>query len=249
MAGNQNPIFSRIGDIQGGVTLQTAAADYNGQSNNNSCVFVADNTNGGFIQRLRFKATGTNIATVARIYINNGNAQHVSVCSTPGTPTIANTTGGTLPVASYSAKVQALDARGAPTAWSTNSAVTAIAGGAANVSWTAVANAACYRVAIGLTGGNEGVILPTTNATFILVTSIDNFTNTDIRDLGQPQLLLNNYLFGEVSLPATTGTATAATVEIEYPMNVALPPGFRILVGLGTTVGNSWICTAIGGKY
>jgi len=249
MAGNQNPIFSRVGDIQGGVTLQTAAADYTGQSNNNSTVFVADNTNGGFVQRLRFKATGTNIATVARIYINNGNAQHVSVCSAPGVPTIANTTGGTLPVATYTARVQALDARGAPTAWSSNSALTAVAGGAANVSWSAVANAAAYRVAIGLTGGNEGVVLPQTNATFILVTSIDNTVNTAICDLGQAQLLLNNFFFGEVSLPATTGTATAATAEIEYPMNVALPPGYKVIVGLGTTVGNSWICSAIGGKY
>ena len=59
----------------------------------------------------------------------------------------------------------------------------------------------------------------------------------------------NNSFFGQVSLPGTTASNTAATVEIDYPMNVALPPGFRIYVGLGTTVAAGWVCTAIGGKY
>jgi hypothetical protein len=59
----------------------------------------------------------------------------------------------------------------------------------------------------------------------------------------------NNTFYGQISLPATTAINTAATVEIDYPMNFALNPGFRIYVGLGTTVAASWICTAIGGKY
>jgi predicted ribonuclease toxin of YeeF-YezG toxin-antitoxin module len=59
----------------------------------------------------------------------------------------------------------------------------------------------------------------------------------------------NNTFYGQVSLPATTAINTAATVEIDYPMNVALNPGFRIYAGLGTTVAASWVCTAVGGKY
>ena len=59
----------------------------------------------------------------------------------------------------------------------------------------------------------------------------------------------NNSLYGQVSLPATTAIATAATVEIDYPMELAINPGFRIYVGLGTTVAAGWVCTAIGGKY
>lgn len=59
----------------------------------------------------------------------------------------------------------------------------------------------------------------------------------------------NNVLFGQVSLPGTTAINTAATVEIDYPMNVALPAGFRIYVGLGTTVSAGWICAAVGGAY
>lgn len=59
----------------------------------------------------------------------------------------------------------------------------------------------------------------------------------------------NNSFYGQVSLPATTAINTASTVEIDYPMDIALNPGFRIYVGLGTTVAAGWVCVAIGGKY
>jgi hypothetical protein len=59
----------------------------------------------------------------------------------------------------------------------------------------------------------------------------------------------NNTFFGEVSLPATTAIATAATVEIDYPVNFALKPGFRIYAGLGTAVAAGWLVTPIAGNY
>ena len=59
----------------------------------------------------------------------------------------------------------------------------------------------------------------------------------------------NNSFYGQQSLPGTTATNTAATTEIDYPMNIALPAGFRIYVGLGTTVAAGWVCVAVGGKY
>ena len=59
----------------------------------------------------------------------------------------------------------------------------------------------------------------------------------------------NNTFYGQVSLPATTAINTAATAEIDYPMDFALNPGFRIYVGLGTTVAAGWVCTALGGIY
>lgn len=59
----------------------------------------------------------------------------------------------------------------------------------------------------------------------------------------------NNVFYGEISLPATTAIATAATVELDYPMNIALNPGFRIYVGLATAVAAGWVVTPIGGKY
>lgn len=140
MAGNASPIFSRVAEIDfGAATLATvSAADYTGVGAHNQLCFTADATNGGYLQRLRFKAIGTNVAAVARIYINNG--------STNGTAT-------------------------------------------------------------------------------------------------------NNSFYGEISLPATTASTTAATVDIDYAMNMALPPGFRIYVGLGATVAAGWIVTAIGGAY
>ncbi len=145
MAANTAPIYSIQGDnsVNDGTTMPstftTAAADYTGATaTHNKLVFTADATNGGFIQRLRFKAIGTNTASVARVFINNGSA---------------NTTAA------------------------------------------------------------------------------------------------NNAFYGEVSLPATTAIATAATIEVDYPMNFALKAGFTIYVGLGTTVAAGWVCTPIGGQY
>ena len=140
MAGNASPIFSRVGAIGGiGVTtLTTAAADYTGISANNQTAFTADATNGGYVQRIRLKAIGTNVASVARIYINNG--------STKGTAT-------------------------------------------------------------------------------------------------------NNVLYGELSLPATTASATAGTIDIDYPLNIALPASYTLVVGLGTTVAAGWVVSVIAGAY
>lgn len=59
----------------------------------------------------------------------------------------------------------------------------------------------------------------------------------------------NNAFYGEVSLPATTANAAAATVDVDYAMNIALPPGFRIYIGLGTVVAAGWSCVPIAGKY
>lgn len=141
---NNLPIYSRVGDVSNNGTtgmnqLITAAAnDFTGAGANNSLVWTADATSGGFIQRLRMKAGGTNVASVMRIFLNNGSA---------------NTTAS------------------------------------------------------------------------------------------------NNVFYGEVSLPATTASATSATVEIDYAMNFALNPGFRIYVGLATAVAAGWVVTGIGGEY
>jgi hypothetical protein len=59
----------------------------------------------------------------------------------------------------------------------------------------------------------------------------------------------NNVFYGEQSLPATTASTTAATVDIDYMINFALPPGWRIYVGLGAAVAAGWVVTPIAGKY
>jgi hypothetical protein len=148
MAANTSPIFVRRGDVSSNgstgmaPTLTTAAADYDGSSANNQCVFTADSTNGGLIRGVRFSAKGSNVATVARIYTNNGS------------------------------------------------------------------------------------------------------TNTSAA---------NNSLSGQISLPATTASASTATMDVDFIFpggGLPLNAGFRIFAGLGTTVSAGWVATPIlGGVY
>ena len=154
MPANTVPIFSRLGDVASdAAAAQSAALTTNESASSGfangisgTLVFTADATNGGYVKKLRLKARSyadgvnlaNNVASVARVYINNG-------------------------------------------------------------------------------------LTPATAA--------------------------NNHLYGEISLPATTGIATAAISEIDYIMDIALPAGFRVYVGLGTTVAAGWVVTPIGGKY
>lgn len=64
-----------------------------------------------------------------------------------------------------------------------------------------------------------------------------------------PGTAVNNVLIGEVALPATAYTIAAATPDIEYPLNIALPPGYKLYAGIATAVTTGWAVTVIGGKY
>lgn len=139
MSGNVQPIFSKAGSIQWSTTtLTTGSNTYDGTNAAAQLVCTADATNGSFIQKLRFKAIGTNVVTVARIFINNGASNAVAA---------------------------------------------------------------------------------------------------------------NNYFFGEITLPAISASAVNSTVDVEYPMNIALPAGYKIYVMLGTTVAAGWIVGIVGGNY
>jgi hypothetical protein len=143
MAANINPIFTISGDLSTNVgtgmsqAILTAAADYTGANANNTLIFTAG-ANGAYLQRIRAKAIGTNAASVARVYVNNGSIH--------------------------------------------------------------------------------------TTAT-------------------------NNAFYGEFTLPATVIIATAATSEIDYPLNFALNAAFTIYVGLGTSVLAGWVFTMVAGQY
>jgi hypothetical protein len=71
MAGNNLAIYSRVGVIGFGQSLATANTAKDG-TGTVITIFTADATNGGRVERVRFRAKGTNIAAVARIFINNG---------------------------------------------------------------------------------------------------------------------------------------------------------------------------------
>src|SRR6266568_4806657 len=143
MAANTNPIYTGTPDVQWGT-----GADGNGGTANTPLktqntaldgtgtvytVFTADATNGGYVRSIMAKAAGTNIASVLRVFVNNGSASSTAA---------------------------------------------------------------------------------------------------------------NNSLIGEISLPATTAATAAATQNIEYPINFALPAGFKINVTLGTSVAAGWYPTA-----
>lgn len=146
MAANTAPIYSKEGDVQWGSTdgnggsagaLKTANTAKDG-TGTVLTVFTADVTNGGRVERIRFRAAGTNVATVARVFINNG---------------------------------------------STNSTAA------------------------------------------------------------------NNVLYDEITLPSTTLSEVAALTNQELVLGVALPPGYKINVTIGTTVSAGYFVSVVGGKY
>lgn len=249
MAGNTAPIYSRVGDVQGGDILTTQAADFTGQGIQNVVVYTADATNGGYIQRLRFKAvaSGANVATVARVYYNNGQSRFIGQATTPGTPTgTPSTSGGTLLSGTYFARIVSIDQYGGRSAASVESASVSVTGPTGSIawSWTASTNGpASYRIYVGPTAGGQLSYFTSNTNSYTQTTAVGT------RDNLTAAVSNNNCLIGEISLPATATSTAVATVDIDYPLNFALPPGGRIIVGLGTTVATGWIVTGIGGEY
>jgi hypothetical protein len=257
MPANIQPIFTRLSDIQGGVLLIGAAADTIGTNANNSVVATADPTNGSYFQKLRFKVTGTVVATVARIYINNGYGVAAPTSNTvqnlTGTP---SGTGGSLLTQNLVAKVCSVDQWGVPSPFSTvtaNVAVNSPTGiGSVVWNWNAASNSNTYILITGFAAGSEGSYVKVVGANTYTQTTTMNDKVTKEYGVNQAMTqLYNNFYIGDLSLPAVTGTLTTAMPEVDYPLNIALPANTRILVGLGTTtnVSNGWVVTAIGGKY
>ena len=64
--------------------------------------------------------------------------------------------------------------------------------------------------------------------------------------------IANNTLITEVTLPATTLSEVAALADVTIsgtPFPLVLPPGYKLLVTIGTTVAAGFRVTAYGGKY
>jgi hypothetical protein len=59
----------------------------------------------------------------------------------------------------------------------------------------------------------------------------------------------NNSYFSEVQCGATTNSEIASIPELQIPMNIALPPGYKINVAISTSVAAGFQVTGIGGKY
>jgi len=79
MAANNNPIFTRLADIQWSATALSAANTAKDGTGTVATVFTADATEGGYVSKLTARPSGTAVATVLRVFINNG-----STNATPG---------------------------------------------------------------------------------------------------------------------------------------------------------------------
>lgn len=140
MALNTAPIYSGVGDIQWGTTALTTANPSYEASGSGAVLIFSASASGSFVQRVRFKASGSTTATVARIFI----------------------------------------------------------------------------------------------------------ADTELPSTGS-----NVVLFDEVTLAATTATQTAATTTYELPMNIALPPNYKIVATVATAqvAGGGWYVSSVGGSY
>ena len=71
MVANTAPIFSKQAHASwvNGITAANTAKDGTGTVDT---VFTADATNGSFLQKLIVRPRGTNVASVLRVFINNG---------------------------------------------------------------------------------------------------------------------------------------------------------------------------------
>lgn len=137
MPGNTSPIFSKVAHVEwvNGVTAANTAKDGTGTVDT---VFTADATNGSYLQKLVVRPRGTNVASVLRVFLNNG---------------------------------------------------------------------------------------------------ASNATAT------------NNIMVGELSLAATTNTEVAALSGYELPLNIPVPPGYKVTVTLGTAAAGGYAIAAFGGDY
>lgn len=142
MPANNQPIYTKVGDIQWVVNMTAANNTIDLTSGTTYTVFTADSTNGGFVREVRLKANPSQntAATVLRVWINNGS-------------TVATDT--------------------------------------------------------------------------------------------------NSALFTEAGIPATTTSAANPQPDFIVPVNLALPPGYKLILTLGTAPGGSgeFMATAVGGKY
>ena len=74
MPANTNPIFTLAPDIQWHSAALAAANTAKDGTGTVAAVYAADAANGGFVSKLIARPAGTNVATVLRVFINNGSS-------------------------------------------------------------------------------------------------------------------------------------------------------------------------------
>lgn len=59
----------------------------------------------------------------------------------------------------------------------------------------------------------------------------------------------NNVLYTEITVAATTLSETSALADLELPLSLSLPAGYKLNVTLGTTIAAGVYITTVAGKY
>lgn len=72
MAANTAPIYSKSPNVDWGITILAANTTTDLTAGTSYLVWTADATNGGKLEKLKIRPLGTNVATVMRIWLNNG---------------------------------------------------------------------------------------------------------------------------------------------------------------------------------
>lgn len=95
MAATTTPIFTNIPKINWAAAAITAANTAMDGTGTVTTVFTADATDGSYVKRIVFKSLGTCVATVARIFVNNGStnataANNALIMEVPLTATTAS---------------------------------------------------------------------------------------------------------------------------------------------------------------
>lgn len=59
----------------------------------------------------------------------------------------------------------------------------------------------------------------------------------------------NNIHYGQITLPATTNSETAALFAPTFPLGFWLPAGYKLNITIGTTVASGYYVSVVGGDY
>lgn len=71
MAANTTPIFIKTPSVQWASTGTSSNTNTDG-TGTVATIFTADSTNGSKVEKIKLKHQGSNVATVVRIFVNNG---------------------------------------------------------------------------------------------------------------------------------------------------------------------------------
>ncbi len=64
-----------------------------------------------------------------------------------------------------------------------------------------------------------------------------------------PTVATNNVMIAQVTCPATTNSEVAALAAVEIPLDLPMPPGYKLNIAIGTTIAAGLAVSAQGGKY